>query len=162
MPATLELDDFFLTKLHVDWLSKDDLLPAELATEDVDIEQEVVCRSAERHVYALKLRVRLRPSVKRGKAAYAVDAEVVGMFRVTGEMPEDVMRDLVRTNGGTILYGILRGQIATFTGTFLAGKFALPTVSMTEVVARNEGVPASAVRSRKRGRKTTAWDPKNN
>jgi hypothetical protein len=44
------------------------------------------------------------------------------------------MQYLIRVNGGTILYGILRGEIAAFTGSFPGGKFNLPTVNMMEIV----------------------------
>ncbi len=44
------------------------------------------------------------------------------------------MQSLVRFNGCTILYGILRGQLANITGSFPNRKLLLPTVMMEDVV----------------------------
>ena len=49
-------------------------------------------------------------------------------------MDEEQMQALIRINGSAILYGILRGEIAVFTGSFPGGKFVLPAVYMQDVV----------------------------
>ena len=64
-----------------------------------------------------------------------IDSEIVGYFSFSEEFSDEEKRQItIRINGSVILYGILRGQIATFTGSFPNGKFNLPTVNMIEIV----------------------------
>jgi hypothetical protein len=54
------------------------------------------------------------------------------------------MNTLVRVNGVSILYGILRGIIANATGMFPNGKFLLPTVMPQDIVKKIEAEKAAA------------------
>ena len=49
------------------------------------------------------------------------------------------MQYLIRYNGCAILYGILRGMLATMTGTFPEGAIRMPTIMVDEIVKKVEG-----------------------
>ncbi|MEX2381721.1 MAG: hypothetical protein WD490_05010 [Opitutales bacterium] len=69
---------------------------------------------------------------------YKLDFRIQGVFRFDEGLEEQKMQYLVRVNGGTILYGILRGMLATMTGAFPEGRINLPTIMMQDVVRRVE------------------------
>jgi len=46
------------------------------------------------------------------------------------------MQYLIRINGCTILYSLLRGQVAMLTGSFPHGKFNIPTVVMHDIIKK--------------------------
>jgi hypothetical protein len=66
-------------------------------------------------------------------------AAVVGLFELAvegdAELTEENARWILALNGATILYGILRGEIASLSANFPSGRYLLPTVYMHEVLA---------------------------
>lgn len=137
MPEMLQLRNFDLIKLHVDWTPLDGREYIEDHFQGVtSFDYEVLRRNDAPTIFALKLEYGLKP--KSGKAGYAIEAEIVGFFEFAESTEEDKMQYLIRVNGGTILYGILRGEVAAFTGSFPGGKFVMPSVYMQEVVAQVE------------------------
>ena len=68
----------------------------------------------------------------------AFEAEIVGFFTFPEGTESTRIEQLVRLNGCTVLYGVLRGLIANTTGSFPGGKFILPTFMMQDVVAEVE------------------------
>ena len=136
MPEILQLKDFFITRLHVDWHE-----PTGGARHiphfdsGVSFDYDVLRKKDALRSFALRLRVRLEPKPAKSKAGYEIDSEIMGLFDFPESMEEQQMQALVRINGGTILYGILRGQIAAFTGSFPGGKLSLPAVYMQDIVA---------------------------
>jgi len=137
MNGIISLDDFTITRLHVDW--HDNAVISADAYE-LGIEYDVGRNPENRHQFLLKFRVNYGTERGRGKRrkGYEVEAEIHGLFTFPDDTPEDEMQTLIRINGGTILYGILRGEIASFTGSFPAGKLILPTVYMHEIVSQVE------------------------
>lgn len=90
---------------------------------------------------------------------YKVDFQILGFFAFPKDTVEDNMQYLIRVNGCTILYGILRGIVANVTGTFPEGPLPLPTVMMHDVVnsverSRNTK-PVESVEKRAATQKTT-------
>ncbi|MCK5841034.1 MAG: hypothetical protein KAH31_02615 [Candidatus Sabulitectum sp.] len=64
--------------------------------------------------------------------------EIFGIFSFPSETSLNDMEGIIRVNGCTILYGLLRGHLASVTGAFPSGPYVLPTVNMLEVVKRIE------------------------
>jgi len=161
MPDILQLEDFHMTRLHVDWYQPEAKDKGHMSVQSrFWIDYDVMRRTTDKRLFALKLRFKLGPQGGQRQAGYAIDTEIVGLFRFPESLSEEDMQKLVRVNGGMILYGILRGQIAGFTGSFPGGKFTLPAVYMPDVVAKIEsereasgtsGEPSTSV---KKARKT--------
>ena len=142
MPDILQLKDFMITRLHVDWQAPEN--PVEYVgkpEEDLFIDYKVLRNAEEQHSLALEFRVKRTPKGKFA-AGYSIECEIVGFFDFPETMEEEKIQYLVRFNGGTILYGILRGQIALFTGSFPDGKYTLPAISMQDVVKQVEATHA--------------------
>ena len=147
MPEILQLNDFALTRLQVDWIAPD--VPTaddESLRGDPAIDYDVLRHHDNPYSMVLQFRIKIAPS-KGQNFGYAIEAEIAGFFDFPKTMTEEQVQYLIRVNGGTILYGILRGQISLFTGPFPGGKFMLPAVCMTDVVKDIEA------RKNKAGRK---------
>lgn len=120
----LQLEHFEMKKLHVDFFtSRKKIEP------DVNMKLDVKVRlnkipNKPRH-FKLLLSVRVYPEPKTG---YHIRADILGCFFVPEPISKEIMGSLVKGNGTLILYGILRGELAVFTGSFPGGKLTLPTI----------------------------------
>lgn len=126
-----QLDEFFLTRLRVDWVEPPKNTKTQLRfgfDYTVGRHKDDPCR------YRLQFRVTAR-SNEAQTVGLALDTEIVGFFTLPKDMDPDKREYQIRVNGCTLLYGILRGQLATVTGSFPGGKFILPTFMMQDVVA---------------------------
>lgn len=66
--------------------------------------------------------------------AYSGRFSVIGIFEVSADFPEDRLVELVRVNGGGLLYGAIRDMILTISSRSLKGGFLLPTLNFQEVL----------------------------
>ena len=150
MPDILQLEDFHMTRLHVDWLEPKAKGKRPVSVQSqVSMNYDVMRRRTDKRLFALVLRFKFGPEEDQPQAGYAIDAEITGLFRFPESLSEGDMQKLIRINGGMILYGILRGQIATFTGSFPEGKFTLPAMYMPDVIATVEKGKKAFVRNGK-------------
>ncbi|MCX6865341.1 MAG: protein-export chaperone SecB [Verrucomicrobia bacterium] len=62
------------------------------------------------------------------KANYKGQIEFEGIFDIHPEFPEDKTDDLVRMNGGAILYGAVREYVLGLTARSKHGPFEMPTI----------------------------------
>jgi len=124
------LDEFFMTRVNVAWHE-----PAESDSVDIDFlfDYDVFRHTSEKDRFRLTFRLAAK-SKTPVPVDYSLDCEIVGFFRFPDGSTEEVMQRLIRLNGCTILYGILRGQVANITGSFPRRKLLLPTVMMEDVV----------------------------
>ena len=138
MQNQLQLEDYYLTKLHVDWRSpsKPKVHVEEIQT---GIDYDVAVNAKEKHRYKLEVRIHLAESGKEEKeVGYTVVADIVGFFAFPEDAPEDVREKMIRINGLNILYGTFRGMLAGVTGMFPGNRLALPTIWPLQVVQRVE------------------------
>ena len=63
-----------------------------------------------------------------GKALHSGEIEFEGIFAVHPKYPEDKTEELVRMNGGAILYGAVRELVLTLTARSKHGPFEMPTI----------------------------------
>lgn len=156
MKQPLQLNSFAITLLHIDWHQGEADVSAE---EMVEARREYdydIFRSPENdRLYALKFRFKSVPVPEALGSGYAIDTEIVGFFEFPPSMKEEEVTYLIRMNGCTILYGILRGQLSVFTGAFPGGQYVLPAVYMEDVVKGVENRKAEA-KKRKAPRKYVA------
>jgi preprotein translocase subunit SecB len=62
------------------------------------------------------------------EALYRGHIEFEGMFEVRPDFPEDKTEELVRMNGGAILYGAVRELVLNLTSRAKHGPFEMPTI----------------------------------
>jgi len=130
----LQLNQFEMKKLHVDFFSSKRKKKADINMNlSANIRLYKTSQSS-RH-YKLLLSTKIDPEPKVG---YRIRADILGYFYVPEEIPSDIMEDIVRGNGTMILYGILRGEIAVFTGSFPEGKLTLPTIPIPPIIPKNK------------------------
>lgn len=150
MGDVLQLENFFLTRLEI-------RLQAPLANEmdrdgEMELGYDVGRHKDQPNRYRLAFRIRMNPAYKKGNPDMPeVAAEIVGIFLFPENMPEDKREWLVRYNGGLMLYGLLRGQLATLSGAFPTGKIMLPSIDMKETILEFEkrGSKAAATQAGK-------------
>lgn len=141
MKTTCELDDFFMRRLNLS--HHEEGMPVEDEERPV---QTQLGYTVERHkedekLFRFTLRVIVIDLGADNKPwGNSVDAEIVGFFR-HGEQEMDAKQRAYfeRMQGISILYGILRGVIATATGSFPHGKMMLPTIMPHDVIVEVEG-----------------------
>ncbi len=155
MTEILQLNDFAVTRLLIDWHQPSrDAAGNPHFSGGMAFDYNVLRRKDAPHSFALQFKFTLVPEeVKEG---YEIEAAITGLFDFPPSMEESKMQSLIRINGCTILYGILRGEIATFTGSFPGGKFLLPTVFMQEVVQDIEKRKQLLEKKKTTSRKTSA------
>lgn len=128
------LEEFFMTRVNVAWHD-----PREATTVEVGnmFDYDVFRSGKRKNMFRLVFRFG-QSSLTPVPVGYELDCEIVGYFSFPEDTPEESMQMLIRYNGCTILYGILRGQIAGITGSFPHDKLVLPTVMMENVVREIE------------------------
>lgn len=136
----IHLEEYFLKKVLIERIySKEDAAAGEIAIAfDHDYK---IQRNADNPLeFLLAFTVRDNPAKKtRNPQAYKLDLRIVGFFRFDEGVEEKQMQYLIRYNGCAILYGILRGMLATMTGTFPEGAIRMPTIMVDEIVKKVEG-----------------------
>ena len=151
MPDILKLEDFQLVQLDVRWHDAEDFGGEESVPSDAGfgISYDVLRQKEDSRRFALKMRFQSSPD-GRGKVGYTIVAVMEGFFSFPESVAEDDMQMLVRINGLTILYGILRGQLSMITGVFPGGEFVLPAIYMPDVVTQIESQRKKALRRRQK------------
>ena len=127
----IHLDGHFLQKAHIE--------PLDLGDYEGDIsmgfefDYEVFKRTNDPSRQLLILKISSCPV--EGKAyAYNIDFHIIGLFSFDKSVDEQRTAYLLRVNGCTILYGLLRGMITMMTGPFPEASITLPTVMMEDIV----------------------------
>ena len=137
-PDVLQLNEFFLTKLNIKWIE------AEKKSEEIicSIDYDVARNIQNNRAFKLILRCSIYPKLSKDSeviySGYEIETEIVGIFYFPEGFDEGDMQLIIRDNGCRILYGILRGEIASITGSFHNGKFTLPTVNMRRIIIDTE------------------------
>lgn len=128
--SSMQLEEFFLTHLDISWRRGN--VSEEGLGGQPGIDYEIARNSDDQHIFRLALHVALTPPEDEG--GLSVRCNILGFFSFPEETEEDDMQYLARVNGATMLYGILRGQVAMATGSFPSGKANLPPVVMQDIL----------------------------
>jgi hypothetical protein len=135
-PPTLLLDQYFLTCLQVDYTFPGSSPTITVASTACDFDYEVANHRAEPRRRMLRLKVEFQElDDKQQKVGYRIRCEIVGFFSFTDSTPPGKEEIVIRVNGFNILYGTLRGALATTTAVFPGGRFSVPNVMPNEIVA---------------------------
>lgn len=133
MSKTLQLDDFALTGLAMKWNGDTENDSDRDASAALNF--RVFGHTTDPGRFRLEMTVAVRPPEGAGESGWTIDAAIRGDFQIPDGSEEKPNPGFMAYNGATILYGLLRGQIAAATGSFPPGKFMLPTVSIADAMA---------------------------
>ena len=130
--AFLQLEHFEMRKLHVDFLPTGNKtkLPVNMKLQ-IDVRLKKIPNKP-RH-FNLLLSIKVDPKPKIG---YQICADILGYFYIPEPIPLINVEPLIKSNGTLILYGILRGELAVFTGSFPGGKLSLPTIPIPAMISK--------------------------
>jgi hypothetical protein len=130
----LQLNDFSISKLHIEKNDK----PVNIAPFKAKVGYSVQQHKENNDLYKLNFSFDGSSLKSNNEIDFLVHSEMCGFFSFPDGYTVEEKESLIRVNGLTILYGILRGQIAMCTGSFPGGKITLPTLSMYEIVMKAE------------------------
>ncbi len=140
MEPVVNLDSFVMIRSNIEMFSPDDETLKSAVDNKVllkhnsSISYSVGKNQENEYNYKLTLEVKAIPDV----FGWSIDMEIVGIFTFPSRTDSNAMEGIIRVNGCTILYGLLRGHLSSVTGAFPSGPYVLPTVDMFEVVKRIE------------------------
>ena len=140
MKPVVNLDSFVMLRSSIEMFPPDD----ETLRSAVDSKVQLKYNSAisysvgknqdNEYNYKLTLGVKVIPE----EFGWNIDVEIAGIFSFPEGTGLSDMEGIIRVNGCTILYGLLRGHLASVSGAFPSGPYVLPTVNMLEVVKKIE------------------------
>ncbi len=135
-PPTLQLEDYFLTRLQADYTFPGTSPTITVASVTSNFDYEVANHRDDQRRRMLRLKVDFQEQDdKQQKVGYHIQCEIVGFFSFTDSTPPGKEEILIRVNGFNMLYGTLRGLLATTTAVFPGGRFSVPNVMPNEIVA---------------------------
>ena len=135
MTPVLLLEDYFLTRLHIDWDFPATSPVIEVKETRCLFDYEVANHAKDPRRRMLKFRVAVQEiGANQQKVGHRLQCEVVGLFSFTDATPKGKEELIIRVNGINMLYGALRGLLTAATGAFPGGRFALPSIMPQEIV----------------------------
>lgn len=139
MKISLQLEDFVLSSLHIDWtppaVGKVDLPKSTQMRFDYSTGTHVSDPLRHRMTFKAEFLEKAEGDLPHG---YRIQAEIIGFFRIDPDLPEEKRQAQVRINGVSQLYSTLRGLIAAATGSFPGGKFVLSSIMPHDIVRQVE------------------------
>jgi preprotein translocase subunit SecB len=140
MEPVVNLDSFVMMRSNIEMFPPDDKTVNSAVNNKVQLKYNsaitysVGKNQNNEYNYKLSLGVKVIPE----GYGWNIDVEIAGIFTFPSGTDSNDMEGIIRVNGCTILYGLLRGHLASVTGAFPSGPYVLPTVNMLEVVKRIE------------------------
>jgi len=127
-PAPLQIARYFVTDCHVT-ASKQFKAGEKVALDFDQLEIQNGWKSVDTdRQWEVSLRVKFQPGPEVN-TPYFFTLEVVGFFSVAPNYPEEKIERLVRTNGSSMLYGVVREVVREMTGRGPHAQMLLPSVS---------------------------------
>ena len=146
---TCNLDDFYFTELSVKWVE-----PESTATVDglsSGFDYDVFRAREDDKRYMLRMRCSFQEKADNGRSVgFDVKVGLDGLLSFSDDVSEEDREKIVRYNGVALLYGVLRGQIASMTGSFPNGKLNLPTIMPQDIVNMVEGKKSEQAKAKKK------------
>lgn len=136
MIATLQLNNFFVdsfsfeTNPFYDPKVKENRIPGQIGCSF-----EVRATREEGKIpYSIVFKVTIDPAKEKPSLdPYAIKFNIVGLFTLDGSLSDEERHRVLSLNGGTILYGIIRGIVAQTTGSGAFGKYIMPAINLVEI-----------------------------
>jgi preprotein translocase subunit SecB len=131
-PSPIQLLDYFLTDLHVSANPKfDPKQEVPLRFEDFEVATDTTQSAEKKREWQVFLSLKHQAPAE-ANVPYRFGAEILGEFLVLDGYPEDRIERLVKTNGASMLYGILREVIRDATARGPHSGVVLPSTSFYE------------------------------
>lgn len=147
-----QLDDFFFTHLEVKWNEPEATTDVTSLTSRFDY--DVFRRNDNDHHYMLRFRSAFEEKTDDDRTVgFEIESTLAGLISLPEKTCAEDCEKIVRFNGVALLWGVLRGQLATMTGSFPGGKFNLPTIMPDEIVKMVEARKAEKAKSTKKSAK---------
>ncbi|MEA2011592.1 MAG: hypothetical protein U9O87_00690, partial [Verrucomicrobiota bacterium] len=137
-------------KLNAEYIQGKDEESEKATTYNLSMDYDLAQRVDEKRFFKLDFRVKTKP--KRGSSGLSVNAELSGFFSFPEGTEEDEMQYIIRVNGCSMLYSLLRGQIAMISGSFPGGKVNLPSMVMQDQIKGIEDKKAKQLGKNKKKR----------
>ncbi len=135
IPSPLQLEHYFFTQMHLD------ANPGADPDADLNYDASVQCAQHEDDPrrWMITLTVDIGGTEEDTDPVYNGKFEIVGMFRVDGEFPEDRVANLAHINGAAILYGSVRELVANLTARGPFPQILLPTTTFIDECEHGTG-----------------------
>jgi len=120
-------------------------------TGDVSATIKIVPHKEVATKYLLSLEFFVRPKKDHEKAFFPYNIVIKGraFFTFKDNCPKDQASHALRLNGASILYGLLRAQVAQITAQSVHGQFLLPTMNFVEMAQSQQACkPAKALKGK--------------
>lgn len=147
MTCEFQLDAYQIESVSVATNAKFDAArPAH--TGDVSCEVGIAPHRKDATKYRLTLDVQVKPNPKKERDFFAYHVAIKGraFFTFSAEVPRVDAEHTLRLNGASILYGLLRAQVAQITAQGEHGQFLLPPMNFVEL---EKGATSPPPKSRK-------------
>lgn len=133
----LQLEEFFLEKIQVEWRSPPDGEHKYLRLH-LQLSYDLATKVDDEHAYQMVLTIAGEDTFEGIESAgHKFESTIVGRYRLENAKPE-MEPMLARVNGVSLLYSTFRGIMASVTGNFEHGKVMLPSIDPKAVVERIE------------------------
>ena len=133
MLAQLNCTEYFVDELSLE--ANCDHVSDEAVTGTVDIDFDIRRNGENPLDFMVSLNVGINSTDEAFRNnAYRMAVKVTGFFTFDEGTDEETMNRMIAPSGLAILYGAIRGMVATVTGTARHGKYILPSVNMMEVI----------------------------
>lgn len=138
-PIPLQLDEFFLNKLNIEWRNLPGDTDHRHASVRVLVSYDFAQHTEIPHAYQMTLSVKGEDVMEKANdAGYKFEAVIVGRYRIENAKSPELEARLSRVNGVSLLYSTLRGILSNVTGSFEFGKVVLPSINPQAIVEQIE------------------------
>jgi hypothetical protein len=136
-PGILHLKQYFLKQLKLEWLG--DIPRGAKWQMGMGISYKAAKHNTKPNTYRVELHTSIKPHDPSRKIGLSIEATIMGDFITPPGLSLKEKNEMALIQGLMVLWGTLRGEVASATGSFPSGKYILPTVNMVKVVQEIEG-----------------------
>lgn len=139
MSAVIQLTDFHISALQMEFIEPATDGDVEIVASKSGFDYTVSKKRDHDLSYRMKLIFRFQEVDTNDKPiGCKLKIAIIGFFQFPEETDEENRAKLIRLNGVSILYGILRGVVGTVSGLQPGGRITLPAIMPNEIVAMVE------------------------
>ena len=152
--APLQLSSYVITSYS--YAINLDALHARMAspvTSQIEVDFDVRGHASDPSKFLIDMSIDLnkKPSLSK-KNLYQISLRILGEFQTEEGLDEASRQKLVFNDGSAIIYGIARGAVAQFTGSYGTDRHLLPAVNLLSILKSKRKKPGNARSSAKQSR----------
>ena len=131
----LELLNFALSSLHVDFVESQQAKSPRGEQLGMNFEIHLGQHATIKRQFRVELQASISEQTPRiGPVGFQVKASIVGIVKVQDDVSDDMALSIAQVGGVNVLYGTLRGVIATATGVFPTGPMILRSLTPKDII----------------------------